>query len=657
MAVTRLEYTTEPFEDGWSFGDVGPYELLRGTAHFAIDPAHFLNRVVTDIDLARLDDDGRAHFSADFRLLRPQDPTRGNRRLLLDVPNRGNTTVMRFDQDGPPAVRGGEYVAGDGWLLKRGYTMVCCGWQHDVLPGSDKLGIRLPEAIVDGKPVAGPVLVEFEPNLPTTQMLLANGLGGSEHRPHPAFDVEDPRATLTVRDYAFGPATTIDRSRWSFARLDGARAVPDPGHVHHPDGFVPGKVYEVVYEAMGSPVSGLGFAAVRDIASHLRFASADQGNPCAGRLDFALAWGASQSGRFLRQLLYLGMCEDEEERLVFDGLLPHIAGGRGNDANTRFSQPAYVGAYSTINLFPFADSVQTEPVTNRTDGLQSRAITRGKAPKVFYTNTSVEYWGSQAALLHTALDGRADIDPPENVRIYHLAGTQHAGLPLPLNDTQEATGGKAAHSFNSIDYMPLMRAALSNLDAWATGGQQPPPSRYPNLAEGTAVARSSVRQGFSNRVPGATAPDHVLPVGRLDFGPLAGEGRSPELPPRLAEPYPDLVSDVDDDGNEVSGIRHPDVAVPLATYTGWNRRHPDIGGSDHALFLAGATLPLSRTADERQANGDPRPSIDERYGSKAAYLDLLRSCAQEMVSQGYLLAEDVDPIVTYSARRYDEFMA
>ena len=657
MAVTRLEYTVEPFEGGRVFGDAGPYEQLRGMAHFALDPTHVLNRVITDIDLAPVGEDDRVQFSADFRLLRPQEPARANRRLLLDVPNRGNTTVMRFDQDGPPVVRGGEYVSGDGWLLKHGYTIVCCGWQHDVLRNTGRLSIRLPEAMVDGKPVTGRVLVEFEPNLPTTRMLLSNGLGGSEHRPHPALDIEDPAATLTVRDYAFGPATTIDRSLWSFATLDGDQTVPDPGHVHYPDGFEPGKVYEAVYEAVGSPVSGLGFAATRDIASYLRFAPDEEGNPCAGQLDFALAWGASQSGRFLRQLLYLGMCEDEAERLVFNGVLAHIAGGRGNDANTRFSQPAYVGAYSTINLFPFADAVQTEAATGRTDGLQGRAMARGKVPKVFYTNSSVEYWGSQAALLHTTLDGKADIDPLSNVRIYHLSGTQHSGLPLPLSDTQEATGGKAAYPCNSIDYMPMMRAALSNLDAWATKGEEPPPSRYPSVERGTAVTRDSVRKRFPETVPGVTVPPHVLPVGRLDFGSVDEDGNWANVPPQLVEDYPDLVSDVDDDGNEVAGVCHPDVAIPLATYTGWNRRRPDIGGSDKALFLSGATLPFAATAEERRATGDPRPSIEERYGSKEAFLKLVQSCAQEMVRQGYLLGEDVDMVVAYSARRHDEFMA
>ena len=348
------------------------------------------------------------------------------------------------------------------------------------------------------------------------------------------------------------------------------------------------------------------------------------------------------------------MCEDEEERLVFDGLLSHIAGGRGNDANTRFSQPAYVGAYSPINLFPFADTVRTEPATERTDGLQRRAMARGMTPKVFYTNSSVEYWGSQAALLHTTLDGTADLNVPESVRIYHLTGTQHSGLPLPLSDTQEATGGRAEYPFNSIYYMPLMRAALSNLDAWATHGEPPPPSRYPTLAEGTAVARDSVQRMFPEKVPGATVPKHVLPVARLDFGRASGEDGS-ELPPRMAELYPDLVSDIDDDGNEVSGVRHPDIAIPLATYTGWNRRHTDIGGSDRALFLAGATLPFARTAAERQTTGDPRPSIEKRYPSKEHYLERVRACAEELVRQRYLVREDVEPIVAYGATRYNQF--
>jgi hypothetical protein len=400
-------------------------------------------------------------------------------------------------------------------------------------------------------------------------------------------------------------------------------------------------------------VVGLGLIGTRDVVSFLRHAPAEAGNPMAGQVDFAIAFGASQSGRFLRQFLYLGLCEDEDGRLVFDGVYAHIAGARFVEANWRFAQPGHLGPYSPINLFPFTDALQTDLAGGATDGVQRRAVARGVVPKVVYTNSSFEYWGSQAALVHTALDGKADAPVPDNVRIYFLTGTQHGAQPLPLTDTQP-TGGRALHPLNSVDYRPLVRGALASLDAWISHAEAPPPSLHPTLGDGTAVPRESLREWVA-RIPGVGLPERLGPVGRLDFGPETASGRTTQLPPKLLEGYPDLVSSLDDDGNEVAGVRLPDVAVPLATYTGWNLRHPDTGGEGKALFLTGSTLPFPRTAAEREAMGDPRPSIQERYPDRESYLEQVRACVRELVRQRYVVEEDVEPVVAHSARRWDEF--
>ncbi len=414
MALTRLELTARPFQEGRSFGEAGPYEELEGRAHFALDPGHTLNKVITDLGLAPPGEDGRVHFSADLVLLRPQQPARGNRRLLIDIPNRGRTTAVRMlDIEPAEPLPTGRPVAGDGWLLQRGYTIACCGWQHDVPLGRGLLGISVPEAVIDGKPVEGRLMFEFQPAAPAQSVMLSSNIAETVHRPYPAKDLEDPTAVLLVRDHAFGPAEVIGRDRWSFARSEAGRIVPDPTHVYFADGFEPGRRYEVVYTAVGAPLTGLGFAATRDLASFLRYGSVEDGNPCAGHLEHTLAFGASQSGRFLRQLLYLGLYRDEKGRMALDGLLPHIAGGRMTEANWRFGQPSYLGPSSVINLFPFSDAVQTDTATGRTDGLQSRANASGKAPKMMYVNSSAEYWGSQAGLVHSALDGGADVVPPD----------------------------------------------------------------------------------------------------------------------------------------------------------------------------------------------------------------------------------------------------
>ena len=650
MALTKLEFTCQAFEEGRRFGDTGPYEILQGTAHFALDPDLPHNQVITDLELAPRAEDGRVHFSTDFGLLRPMDPVRGNRRLLLDVPNRGRLTIFRLDTEPLPPSTTGRPTPGDGWILRQGYTLAWCGWQHDVSRNGDLLGISPPEALQDGKPLTGPVLCAFQPNAPTKVRMLSD----REHEPYPALDVDDSSATLVVRDRARGPGRTIPRESWSFARLDDRQVVPDPTHIYYPEGFLPGRHYEVEYTAVGAPLTGIGLAATRDTAAFLRYGSSSEGNPCAGQLNFSIGVGMSQSGTVLRQMMYLGLCEDEEGRVVFDGILSHIAGGRRGAANWRFGQPSYIGPPAVGNLFPYADNAQSDPTTGNTDGLQVRAIARGKLPKVIYTNTSAEYWVLQGALIHTELASGRDAEVPDNVRIYHFAGAQHVCFPLPLSDIQPMDGSRALYPFNTIDYFPLLRAALVNLGAWVCEDQTPPPSHHPRVSDGTAVERETLATSLE-RIPGVQLPRPLPPIGSFDYGPEAGLWRATKLPPENRGRFPALVPAVDDDGNDLGGIRLPDVAVPLATYTGWNARHRDIGGEGQPMMLAGATLPFPRTATERRAEGDPRLSIEERYQSKEVFLEGIRKAAVELVREGYMLEEDVELLVEHSARRYDEF--
>ena len=253
----------------------------------------------------------------------------------------------------------------------------------------------------------------------------------------------------------------------------------------------------------------------------------------------------------------------------------------------------------------------------------------------------------------SSLDG-GDATVPDNVRIYHLAGTQHFGTPLPLTTVSPSDGLKACYAYNCVDYRPLIRASLVNLDRWASLGTPPPPSRYPSERDETAMDRETLRDAFP-KIPGVTLPQNLTPVARYDFGPDVGQGRTTQLPPKFGAPYPALVPSVDADGNEVSGIQLPDVAVPLATYTGWNLRHREIGGEGQILYLAGATLPFPRTASERRAKGDPRASIDERYASREVYLEQVLLTAKKLAAEGYILEGEVDRIVQESSTRYDTF--
>jgi hypothetical protein len=647
MAVTTLEIKTcGPFARGTAFGDTGPYEQLDGTVHFAVDPNHPRNAGITDLQLAPRDAQGLVQCSANFRLLKPVNLQDGNRRLLLDIVNRGNPTVLtNFNS----AV--GRMDPGNGFLMRQGYTVLWVGWQDDVPTTPGLIKIHVPEAVdAGGQPLAGKIAVTFQPDARVHVQLLSDRL----HQPHRAKDLNEREATLTVQDHEDAPPQTIPRDQWSFARLEGDRLVPDATHIYLTSGFLPGKVYRVIYTTVGAPVIGLGLIAARDMGSYLRYASAQEGNPCAGHLQYAYSFGRSQSGRFLRHFLYVGLNEDEHDRLVYDGMIPLVAGGGRGEFNQRFGQPSNLNKYSVKSLFPFHDTTQTDPETGRTDGLLARLAARGKIPKLFFINTSAEYWNGHAALIHTDLDGKRDLAPSDAVRIYHLTGTQHSPGNLLLTDSGTADDSRGQQRPNSVDYRPLLRAVLVNLDRWVSMGKTPPTSLHPRLDDGTAVSPAQTASTFQ-AMPGVQFPAHLRSIARLDFGSGVHEGNPTLLPPKVGKPYPNLVSAVDDDGNELAGIRLPDITVPLATYTGWNLRHPDIGGPGQTLSLLGSTIPFPATQEERQAAGDPRPSIDERYLSKEDYLVRVKQAAEALVQQGYLLAEDLPTVAGQASQRYDLF--
>jgi len=673
MAVTRLEVRARgPYEGGAAFGAAGAYERIDGTIHFAVDPMHPANALIVDLDKAARDDAGRVSFAADFCLLQPMDATKANGRLLFEVLNRGRKLVPRmFNHAAPTAVPTEAIEPGDGFLLRQGWMLAWCGWQWDTIASASLMGLDAPEAIESNEQRAmsnevgahsrapsqpsgisslqGQILVQFQPNARSYNRLLADRV----HRPYPAADSNDPDAVLTVRDWPGGPRTTIPRDQWRFAR-GGTDPTADDTHIWLSTEFKPGKVYEVVYRTRRCPVVGAGLLAVRDSVAFLRHSDAAD-NPCAGRIDHTYGFGMSQSGRFLRHFLYLGLNVDEAGRQVFDGINIHVAGARRGEFNHRFAQPSQQHIASFGHLMPFADDDQTDPQTGQTDGLLRRQRALGGVPKVIATNTSAEYWRGDTSLMHTDLAGTRDVEPPEDARIYLFASTQHGLGSVPLVDTDANTGARGVHGFNAVDYAPLLRAALVNLDRWVTDGTPPPPSRFPRLADGTAIPGAAVFAAYRG-IPGATRPNpELLPaIHRLDLGPDAARGIG-AYPSVVGDRYPNYVSTVDADGNETGGVRMPDLSVPVATYTGWDPRHPTTGGEGQIIPMEGSTFPFARTDEERQRTGDPRPSLAERYGDRAGYLAHVRSAAEQLVAERHLLPEDVPLALEIAAERYDHF--
>jgi hypothetical protein len=655
MAVTKLLIMSRrPFAEEKAFGQVGPYEQLDGTVSFAVYPTHPANQLITDLKLAPRDVSGRVHFSADWRLLRPVEPQRGNHRLLFDILNRGRGPGLRNLNSAQDVAPTEPLDPGNGFLMRQGYTVAWCGWQHDVPDTPGLMRLRAPEALTLDGPISGKITVTFQPTTSACVQFLADRL----HRPYPTNNLEDRDAMLTEQDHEDASERIIPREQWSFARLENGCVVPDAAHVYMASGFVPGKVYQVIYTTTGAPIVGCGLLATRDMGSFLKYGSAREGNPCAGDLQYAYSFGVSQSGRFLRHFLYLGLNQDEQDRTVFDGLIPHVAGGKHGEFNHRFAQPSSQASRSPNNLFPYSDAEQTDPETDRTGGLLSRLAAKGKVPKVMHTYTPSEYWGGHGALVHIDVTGSRDLDVPEAVRIYHFGGTQHPVGTFPPQDTDARQGYRGQHPFNWTDYRPLLRAALVNLDRWVTHGEPAPPSSHPRLDNGTAVPPEQLAATF-RAIPGVNLPEPLRRFERLDFGPQPGIAT--HVPPMSMKPYPRLVPAVDQDGNEVCGILLPFQTVPLATHTGWNLRHPDIGGAGQTLAsggasggtLIGATIPFPATREARQATGDPRRAIAERYTSKADYLEQVRRAAQDLVQARYLLAEDVDEIIGQAAQHYD----
>jgi hypothetical protein len=664
MSVTKLVITSRmPYAGGASFGETGAYEDLRGVIHFAVDPKHSANRAIVDLDKAARDSDGRVYFRAGFRLFAPADPARANRRLLYYVVNRGKQ-VMPFNMPPPPAEPTDRVDPGDGFLMRHGWTVAWCGWQWDVIDDPALIGLNAPDALgPDGKPIPGQILIQFQPNEPHRWQHLSHYAlhpkpGRSrfnQHRPYSAVDVNDPEAQLFVRDSAEGPRIEIPRNRWRFAREDDGRVVADENAIWLEDGFEPGRYYEAGYRTRICPVAGVGLLAVRDCTAFLRAAGAEQGNPIAGLIDRTYGYGISQCGRFLREFLYWGMNVDEAGVQVFDGLIPHVAGARRGEFNHRYAQPSAQHVPAFGHLPPFHDLSQPDPLAREVvPGLLERQRAAGGVPKIFHTNTSSEYWRIQASLVHSDLAGEHDADPAPEARAYMLAGTEHTvgTVPPPL---EHSAGARTANMRNTVDYGPLMRAVLVNLDRWVTSGEEPPPNTVPSLEEGSAANREDVLAFFGS-VPGAAplAAEHLPQLRRLDLGPDASQGVA-TLPAKEGESHPSFVSAVDESGNEIAGIRLPDVAVPLASHTGWNPRAEGMGAPGENVDMLGATIPLPVTAADRARTGDPRRSIEERYRDRADYLGHARAAAEALVRKRFLLAEDVERVILQAGERYDFF--
>jgi hypothetical protein len=612
---------------GRAFGDAGPYEILTGTINFAVDPANEHNRVIVDVDKAPRNAQGRVEFSSDLVVLKPKDPARANGVLFFDVVNRGNKGLLQVFSR---ATRGTDFTNesefGDAWLLKQGYTLVFVGWQFDIAPGKGLVGFSAPIATENGTPIKGWVRMPFLMDKPAASYQYGSGYNTATYRP---LDVKNPNYRLTVREGTFAPARLIPRDEWEFARVDGTSAVADAGSIHLKSGFKPGLTYELTYETQNPPVAGLGMAAIRDAASAFKYGS---GQVVTGR--FAYMYGASQTGRLIRQLIHEGFTIDESGRKAFDAAFIQTGAVGFGSFNERFAQPNELGPF-TQTKFPFLYKTTTDPITGRSDGL-GKLIPSGLEPKLFLVDSSSEYWdrGRVAAMRHTTMDGSADVEDATNVRVYQLSGTKHGAGAFPAANS----GGQFPENTN--DYRWAQRGLMAALDAWARRSVEPPPSTHPSLHDATLVAHSDFK--FPS-LPGVQQPTFV-----------PGGYRADVPAPYSAMPF--LLPKVDADGNDLGGIRLPVVSVPLGTLTGWQFRSAAIGAPTTLIAMAGAFIEFPKTKADRERTKDPRQSIIERYGTRAEYLKRVHDAAAKLAEQRFVLAEDVETITNELGKQWDAIM-
>jgi hypothetical protein len=633
----------EPYAKGATFGAHGPYEILTGRVHYELNPYHPLNCIITDLDKSPKNDKGFVEFSTDVRILKPVDMQKGSQRLFYYIVNRGGV-AEGFNE----------------LLLNRGFTIVWSRWQGDILPGKGLLSADFPVAKnPDGSSITGSVMTTFmlakrAPEEPSASLPLSyDGTGGYIYRTIESVSADNANSRLTSREYALRPRVEIPRSRWAFAKAhtDGSKGAPSTTDIWLEGKFQPGLIYELVYQGKNPVVMGLGFAAIRDLNAFLKYAS--QGNPVAvpGGMKAAYIYGKSQSGRFLREYLKLGFNQDEEGRKVFEGMLPDAPGGSVGFFNYRFCLPGrannnFEGHNFLTDIPPFSYSTTTDPYTRVTGSLLDKAIATNTVPQIIQVQTSAEYWTRSGSLAHLLPDLSGDQEFPQNVRYYHLSSTQHSpSTKLSKNAVNQLPS-------NPANYGPVIRALIVALDDWATKGTEPPPSALPRLADGTIGDWRKGPSGFPD-IPGINYPAAIHEPPILDLSSLRNgvltQNPIPWLPPGLYQAY---APKVDADGNEIAGVRVPDIQVPIGTYTGWNLRTSAYNSFGTNIINGGSFIPFARTKAERLASGDPRPSIEERYKNREDYIQKVTRAARDLEKQRLLLPEDAAQIIRQAEKTH-----
>jgi len=654
-----------PYAGGRTFGEAGVFERLEGTVHMEVDPDEPLNGVVVNLERAPRNANGLVEFSAPFVIIRPVDVLRGNRKILYGINNRGNAIEIPF-QTFPTLSGGADPETGDGLFFGMGYTFVDAGWAGDIITTETRLGADLPVAVqADGSPIVSRIRVQYPTDSPGRSDGEDEGgisgytlpLKGTERFvSYETADTQTDNSTLTVRGAISEARRAVPSDRWAFGTCPtGETSLAATTYdICVFDGLKRDHIYELTYPAKNPWVMGLGYAVTRDLASFLRYETVDDEgspNPLAESdtvvgIRRVYGLGISSTGMYLREFLYLGFNEDEAHRQVFDAVRAHIPGTHRLFANVEFSDPNIYSRQDRTHDFtstsypPLTYGVTTDPITNIRDGILKRPDTD---PLVFQIDTSNEFWQMKASLnVHDGLGNPVPV--PGNVRLYFMSSHPHGGATgVGVVPTDRGSCAYVTNSYRST--APTIRALLVALDEWVDQGIEPPRSHYPDTRRGTLATVDEVARTFPT-IPGVTFPTVVNGLTTMDFGPTFGPqgGRQTVLPPSTGAPYQVLIPTTDRDGHDVAGIRSVDIAVPVGTNTGWNLYPAGPRGKD-LCGLNGSFFAFAKTRDERLASGDPRRSLEERYGDHAGFVRAVRHAAEDAVAQRTLLAEDADVII------------
>lgn len=639
-----------PFAGGKSFGDTGPYERLLGTASFAIDPNEKDLPFICDLEYAPRNPDGLVEFKTVLDIVKPVDLSKGNRKLLFDFSNRGGRGAFtRLNDGGGPDLSKASY-AGNGFLNKQGFTVVTAGWQGDLVYNGSNVVAFLPEARQNGQPLRGKVRQEFISDKKGVLSLPVSGNANIHCYPV----LNRATATLTAREKEADPRVPVPASEWELAKAkekDGKlELTPSNVDLYVKGGFKTGWIYELIYETEGSRVMGLGFLGLRDVLSWLRFGKADSAglpNPLAGFVDRVYGYGASLAGRVVREFVYEGWNRDAEGRKIFDAVQTHTGIGRLY-FNMRFAQ---VGRYPRQHeehsypseRYPFNFAPIPDPFTGKVDAVMKRP---DSDPLLVHCHTSSEYWERHGSMTHTDPRDGSDAPIPDNVRMYMLAGSPHAAIAA---DNPRWAGQLPPSNFSP---QPFLRACFVLMDRWASQGVAPPPTSVPRRDRGQLVSPEEALKRFP-KIPGVNLPATPSRLPLWNYGPdFDTRGIMGVFPPEAVpgKEYPIQVPMVDDDGNDLGGVRYPDMEAPIATYIGWALRKA--GYAEGELMMTnGCLLAFARTKAEREKSGDPRLSIAERYPTHQAYVDIVKRTVEALVKEGFLLPDDGADYVAAAKRK------